>query len=74
MNITNDYHTCICPDSIRPYKANGAVWSLQKDIHVTYNRALDKAWTLNIWSCGLDLHLRTWNKNQDKLTRESLIS
>ncbi len=37
-----DINTCICPETIRPYKARGAVWSLQKAIQYSFNQALDK--------------------------------
>jgi hypothetical protein len=74
MNVTDDHNTCICPDSIRPYKAKNDVWSLQKAIQFTFSQALDKSLTLSIWSCGLDTHLQTWLTNQDKQTRQSLIS
>ena len=69
----NDYNTCICPDSIRPYKAANAVWSLQKAIKHTFDKALDKAMTLNIWSCGLDQYLNTSYTDQDTRAREALI-
>jgi hypothetical protein len=69
-----DFNTCICPDTNRPYKAKDAVWSLQKAMKHTFDQALDKSMTLNIWSCGLDLVLQTWNTSQDKNVRTSLIS
>ncbi|CAF1357067.1 unnamed protein product [Rotaria sordida] len=73
-NRNDNINTCICPDSHRPYKAKNELWSLQKAIKVTFDQALDKAMTLNLWSCGLDQHLHTWNTDWDKSTRESLIS
>ena len=69
-----DYNTCICPPNIRPYKAKNALWSLQKAVEFTFHQVLDKSLTFNIWSCGLDLSLRTWHTNTDKNTRQSLIS
>lgn len=70
----DDFNTCICPETNRPYKAKNAVWSLQKAMKYTFDQALDKSMTLNIWSCGLDLTLQTWNTSQDKHARTSLIS
>lgn len=70
----DDFNTCICPDTNRPYKAKDAIWSLQKAIKYTFDQALDKSMTLNIWSCGLDFKLQTWNTSQDKNVRASLIS
>ena len=69
----DDYNTCICPNETRPYKAKGAIRSLQKAIQYTFDQALDKSVTLNFLSCGLDLSLNTWNTSQDKLTRQVLI-
>ena len=71
---TEDYNTCICPTENRPYKAKNAVWSLQKAVEFIFHQALDKSMTLNIWSCGLDLYLHTWRKEEDKRTRQSLVS
>ncbi|CAF3328907.1 unnamed protein product [Rotaria sp. Silwood2] len=71
---TEDYNTCICPTEIRPYKAKNAVWSLQKAVEFIFHQALDKTLTFNIWSCGLDLNLDTWQTHTDKRTRQSLIA
>ncbi len=70
--VSSQVSMCICPDSIRPYKDSNDKWSLQKAIQFTFHKALDKSLTLNIWSCGLDLILRTWYTNRDKIVRESL--
>ena len=50
-------NTYIRPDNIRPYKLEHEVWSLQKAIQYTFNEALNKTYTMNIWSCGLDPQL-----------------
>ena len=63
---------CTCPDSIRPYKDSNASWSLQKAIHYTFNEALDKSLTFNIWSCGLDPLLHTTSTTESTTTREAL--
>lgn len=73
-NVYDDYASCICPSDIRPYKDKNSIWKLQKAIHYVFNQALDKSLTLNIWSCGLDLKLRTWQSNSDRTTREALIT
>ncbi|CAF1317642.1 unnamed protein product [Rotaria socialis] len=69
-----DFNQCICPDEIRPYKTNNALWSLQKAIQMIFNKALDKALTMNLWSCGLDPHLNTWRTIDDKQTRHALTT
>ena len=56
------------------YKTKNPLWSLQKAIQFVFNQALDKSMTFNIWSCGLDLYLNTWRTNNDKRTRQALIS
>lgn len=68
-----DFDTCICPDTIRPYKKKNSIWSLQKAIKFVFNQALDKSMTMNFWSCGLDINLKTWRTPKDKHTRYSLI-
>ena len=73
-NICPNYTTCICRDTIRPYKAESEVWSLQKAIYHSFDQALDKSMTLNIWSCGLDLCLNTCYNTQDQVTRTALLS
>ena len=73
QELNTDYNTCICPNEVRPYKAKGAIWSLQKAVQYTFDQALDKSVTLNFWSCELDLSLNTWNTGQDKITRQVLI-
>ena len=50
-------NTCTCPDKIRPYKLEHELWSLQKAIQHTFNEALNKTHTMNIWSCGFDPQL-----------------
>lgn len=71
-DTTADSNSCICPDVVRPYKNNSSLWALQKAIQLTFNKALDKAMTMNIWSCGIDLSLHTWRNFHDKNTRHSL--
>ncbi len=73
-NINDDFNTCICSDELRPYKIKNSSWKLQKAIQYIFNQALDKSMTLNIWSCGLDLTLRTWQSTSDRITRQELTS
>ncbi|CAF4997926.1 unnamed protein product [Rotaria sp. Silwood1] len=47
---------------------------IEKAIQYTFDKALDKSSTLNIWSCGLDSSLQTSNTSEDKCARESLIT
>jgi hypothetical protein len=42
---------------------NNATWSLQDAIELTFEKFLDKTETINLWHCGIDLELRTWEKN-----------
>jgi hypothetical protein len=70
----DDHNSCICPETIRPYKSKGSTWSLQKAIKYSFDQALDKSMTVNFWSCGLDPILHTWKSNEDRQTRKSLIS
>ncbi|CAF1262765.1 unnamed protein product [Rotaria magnacalcarata] len=72
-DTNEDYNTCICATDIRPYKSKGATWSLQKAIHYSFNQTLIKSMTLNIWSCGLDRCLNTWDTNQDIVARQNMI-
>lgn len=74
INEHDDFDQCHCPDTIRPYKQKNDVWSLQKAIQHVFNQALDKAMTLNFWSCGLDLNLNTWQTFHDKETRALLTN
>ena len=71
---TSHYSTCICPDTVRPYKDTNATWSLQKAVQHTFHKALDKKLTLNVWSCGLDTALHTWNTYYDQHVRQSLVT
>lgn len=68
-----NFDDCICPDTIRPYKTQNAVWSLQKAIQFIFHQALDKSMTMNLWSCGIDLYLRTWRTSQDQEARHALL-
>ncbi len=74
MDITSDYNSCICSNEIRPYKSKNSLWSLQRAIQFVFHKALNKALTLNFWSCGLDTSLNTWHNAADKYTRASLIT
>jgi len=69
----DDHHLCICPENIRPYKTKKPLWSLQKALELTFNQALDKSMTMNMWSCGLDLALSTSKTFEDQCTRERLF-
>jgi hypothetical protein len=73
IDCHSDLTTCICPDNIRPYKNPSSQWSLQKAVKLFFQKALDKSFTLNRWSCGLDITLYTWRTNRDKAIRKSLI-
>ena len=46
-------------DRLKRTKLNQPV-SLQKAIETTFNKFLDKSFTVNHWKCGLDLDLNTW--------------
>ena len=46
--------SCICPDTIRPYKKDTEQWALQTAVSYIFQEALDKKHTFNAWSCGLD--------------------
>ncbi|CAF1491589.1 unnamed protein product [Adineta steineri] len=70
----DDHHLCKCPNSNRPYKMKDPMWALQTAIKYSFNEALDKSMTMNTWSCGLDIHLKTWQFFEDQCTRENLIS
>ncbi|CAF1392480.1 unnamed protein product, partial [Didymodactylos carnosus] len=53
----------------RPYKSKATGWSLEKAIKTTFDKALNKELTVNLWSCGLDEKLKTWETEEDKITQ-----
>lgn len=70
----SDSHLCTCPANIRPYKSINPMWSLQKAIYYTFNEALDKSFTLSIWSCGLDpLFYSSSSSLHGRITRNAMI-
>ena len=71
-SIHDDSPFCVCPIQLRPYKLRNPAWSLQRAVEFTLNVALDKAFTMNIWSCGIDPKLHRSLSPQDSLTRETM--
>ncbi|CAF1445794.1 unnamed protein product, partial [Didymodactylos carnosus] len=68
-----DHHLCICPTEHRPYKSKATGWSLEKALKTTFDKALNKELTVNLWSCGLGEKLKTWETEEDKITRAEMI-
>ncbi len=64
---------CTCPNDIRPYKHDNEQWSLQKAISFTFDQALDKLHTMNVWSCGLDPQL-TNNVSSDSIATRAAMT
>ena len=73
IDRTSDLTSCICPESIRPYKHPNSKWTLNKAIEFSFHKKLNESFTFNFWSYGLDLLLHTWRTNSEKLARQSLI-
>ena len=71
-SIHDDSPFCVCPIQLRTYKLHNPAWSLQKAVQFILNVALDKAFTMNIWSCGIDPKLHHSLSHQDSLTRETM--
>ena len=70
-----DSHLCTCPMIIRPYKTTNPQWSLQNAIYHTFHEALDKSFTLSVWSCGLDpvFYSSSSSLLQGRITRNAMI-
>ena len=73
-SILDDSPFCICSAEIRPYKTKKPLWSLQKAIEMTFDRALDKSLTFNVWSCGLDSSLHDPLSSHELTIRERMVA